>query len=317
VKVEPQAPRFAELERLATSADIRDRAFAAGVLSLCRHDPEQVATLYERIRETARSHHAGMRARIRDGTLDKHALIALLREASADIRDHLVEEILDIAYPPLEGASLPRETMPYCPSGIAEILFTLENAYLGPGTTFVDLGSGLGKVVLLAALLTGARVYGVEIDPVLVSHARSAARSLRLDNAHFIEGDIRSISLPPADVYYMYIPVIHPAEVVARLMPFTAERRILLFSQALNLQHLPWLRAAHESSYWLEMYEGPVRPPPRRAVDRRLVKDCERRIHHARAAVFAADDGVVPTHMTDLEREWRTLSRTQRADSGS
>ena len=71
MKVEPKAPSFAELERLATSADIRDRAFAAGVLSLCVHDAEKVATLYERIRETARSHHAGMRARIRDGTLDK------------------------------------------------------------------------------------------------------------------------------------------------------------------------------------------------------------------------------------------------------
>jgi hypothetical protein len=41
----------------------------------------------------------------------------------------------------------------------------------------------------------------------------------------------------------------------------------------------------------------------------RAVADCEQRIRDARAAVFATDDGVVPGSMTDLEREWRRLSR--------
>ena len=49
-----------------------------------RHDPEQVATLYERIRETAAAITQECGARIRDGTLDKHALIAHLREASPE-----------------------------------------------------------------------------------------------------------------------------------------------------------------------------------------------------------------------------------------
>ena len=62
----------------------------------------------------------------------------------------------------------------------------------------MDLGSGLGKVALLVALLTGARAYGVEIDPCLVSRARAAARSLDLQSAEFIEGDIRRDLLPPA-----------------------------------------------------------------------------------------------------------------------
>jgi hypothetical protein len=41
----------------------------------------------------------------------------------------------------------------------------------------------------------------------------------------------------------------------------------------------------------------------------RAIKNCERRIEDCRAAVFAANDGIVPALMTDLEREWRTLSR--------
>ncbi|MBS2020183.1 MAG: hypothetical protein JST00_45410 [Deltaproteobacteria bacterium] len=43
--------------------------------------------------------------------------------------------------------------------------------------------------------------------------------------------------------------------------------------------------------------------------------DCEARIQRARAAVFAADDGVVTASMTTLEREWRMLARTDR-DAG-
>lgn len=37
---------------------------------------------------------------------------------------------------------------------------------------------------------------------------------------------------------------------------------------------------------------------------------CEARIEGLRAQVFAADDGVVPARMRELEREWRVLSRT-------
>lgn len=42
---------------------------------------------------------------------------------------------------------------------------------------------------------------------------------------------------------------------------------------------------------------------------RRAIADCEHRIEMARARVFAANDGVVASEMTNLEREWRRLSR--------
>lgn len=55
----------------------------------------------------------------------------------------------------------------------------------------------------------------------------------------------------------------------------------------------------------------------RREAERRAraMADCEARIQMARAAVFAADDGVVSASMTTLEREWRNLARTDR-DAG-
>lgn len=79
---------------------------------------------------------------------------------------------------------------------------------------------------------------------------------------------------------------------------------------------------------WLELVDSVLRPSrphlarcmqerePCLAARRRLTEArarqrsmCEARIEGARTAVFAADDGVVTARMTDLEREWRVLSR--------
>jgi SAM-dependent methyltransferase len=322
-------PGLDVLEELVMSADIRDRAFAASVLSLhCRaEERERVAILSQRVRARAREHHAEVRRRIYDGTLDRPAFLARLRETPLDLRDHLLEEILDIAYPPVVAAATPPQAFAYCPSGLAEILFMLEHAGLGPGKTFVDLGAGLGKVVLLVALLTGARAYGVEIDYQLVRHARSAAHSLRLDGAHFIHGDIRNAQLPAADIYYMYIPLSQPASVVGRLLSFAANDHVLLFAQPMELTQLPWLRRSRTSSYWLEMYEAQglgARSQAGRAQEREpgapercaeslphAIADCERRIDAVRRAALARNDGVVTARMTDLEREWLKLSRRE------
>lgn len=80
---------------------------------------------------------------------------------------------------------------------------------------------------------------------------------------------------------------------------------------------------------WLELVEGVLRPA-RPALEMCLCEresyrarehalaaarsealaDCQRRIETARAEIFAAGDGVVPLHMTDLEREWRNAARS-------
>jgi hypothetical protein len=51
----------------------------------------------------------------------------------------------------------------------------------------------------------------------------------------------------------------------------------------------------------------------RRVADERAraLADCTQRIEAARASIFAAGDGVVTRRMTELEREWRTLSRAE------
>ncbi len=80
---------------------------------------------------------------------------------------------------------------------------------------------------------------------------------------------------------------------------------------------------------WLHLVDSVLRPArprlarcneagERHVAERKLVVDgrlqalarCEARIESARAAVFAANDGVVPANMRALEREWTLLSRS-------
>jgi hypothetical protein len=252
-----EEPRLETLWRLAESRDVADRAFVASALSFRRAaDREEVAGVYDVIRETARREHAEVRARIRDGALDPRAFIGELEHRPLGVRDHLIEEILDIAYPPLEADARPRDAGCYAPSGLREILFTLHHANVGPGTTLVDLGSGFGKVVLLTALLTRADAYGLEFDPRLVAHADAAASSLGLTRAHFLRADLREAELPEADTYYQFIPLDRPTDVIARLAPLAAERAFHVFSQPLDEKQVPFLRATFASSYWLTKYES-------------------------------------------------------------
>ncbi len=253
-------PSLASLERLATSSELADRAFAASVLQLRpRHqDGERAATLYRVVRDTAARQHAALRARIRERTLEPAEFLAQLQAVPFEWRDHLCEEIFDLAYSPLEPAPVAEAVTHHYPSGVGEILFMLERSQLRPDRVFVDLGAGLGKVVLLVALLSGARAVGVELDPARVERARAAARALQLDNAEFIAADLREVSLPEADVYYMFMPgvALRSSEIIARLAPLSARRHIRLFAEKLDTTALPWLRPCNEGSYWLEMYES-------------------------------------------------------------
>src|SRR6185312_14225810 len=47
-----------------------------------------------------------------------------------------------------------------------------------PGDVFVDIGSGLGVVPIMVALLSGASALGIEVQATYCDHARAAARRL-------------------------------------------------------------------------------------------------------------------------------------------
>jgi len=79
-----------------------------------------------------------------------------------------------------------------------------------------DLGSGDGRIVILAAQKYGARGVGIEIVHELVERSRLIAREGEVaDRATFIEGDLFTTDISPATVVTLWLT----ASVNARLEP--------------------------------------------------------------------------------------------------
>jgi SAM-dependent methyltransferase len=222
-------------------------------------DPKKRAELEElhrALKAAAHSSHAAIRDAIASGELRGKELRQRFDDVSLFERDHFVEEVLGIAYPPLEEPELAPELLAYAPSGYDEIVHAFDVTRLGPGDRFLDLGSGMGKAVLLAALLTGAESSGIEQNRLLDDLARRAARELTVDNASFLHGDARSLPMEDpfgrADVVFMYLPFTGGAlaTVMERLM--LARSR---FVCAASLDTRRWgLVAAGPPKSWLHLY---------------------------------------------------------------
>jgi SAM-dependent methyltransferase len=78
----------------------------------------------------------------------------------------------------------------------------LVHAALRPGETVLDLGSGAGFDVFLAARETGptGRVIGVDMTPEMLARARRNAETTGQDNVEFREGRIEALPVADASV---------------------------------------------------------------------------------------------------------------------
>src|SRR5262245_29613279 len=69
-----------------------------------------------------------------------------------------------------------------------------------------DLGSGDGRIPIIAAQKYGARGVGIEIDPQLVALSRQIARDGEIANrVTFVEGDLFEADISPATVVTLYL----------------------------------------------------------------------------------------------------------------
>ena len=81
----------------------------------------------------------------------------------------------------------------------------LDAARVKPGDVVYDLGSGDGRIVIMAAQKYGARGVGVELMPDIARKARDRVRMLGLsDRITIIEGSALRVDLSPADVVTMF-----------------------------------------------------------------------------------------------------------------
>jgi SAM-dependent methyltransferase len=187
-------------------------------------------------------------------------LLAWLASLPAGARDAAVEGRLGIG-PPLPSSHSPGEDLiGYQPSGVASIVRALREVPVLAGDVVVDLGSGLGKVVLLARLLSGATARGIEVQAALVERAREAAQRLAVD-VEFTAGDAREADLDDGSVFFLYTPFVGPvlAAVLARLHALARRRAIVVCALGIGLDRdAPWLARRPLDAFWLDVYDSVV-----------------------------------------------------------
>ncbi|HYZ14759.1 MAG TPA: class I SAM-dependent methyltransferase [Candidatus Acidoferrum sp.] len=135
------------------------------------------------------------------------------------------------------GPSL-RYATHYEPTPVAQAVGLLDASPLAPkDATFVDLGAGMGRIVLLAARRPFRAVIGVEISPALVeigrenlARANDPARVTR--DVRIVRGDAGTYRFPPGHlVVYLYNPFQAPVlqAVLANLTrPLKKRREVVL-----------------------------------------------------------------------------------------
>ena len=130
------------------------------------------------------------------------------RSIKLEVRDHYARaargertccpDPAAIGYTPEALAAVPAELRPAsfgCGSPV-------DAAALRPGERVLDLGSGAGLDLLLAARAVGpeGRVHGVDMTPEMVERARATAARAGLANVEIALGEIEALPLPDASV---------------------------------------------------------------------------------------------------------------------
>lgn len=104
------------------------------------------------------------------------------------------------------GAPARTPDVPYEPSPPEVVKTMLELAKVGPTDLVYDLGSGDGRIVIMAAKEYGARAVGVDIDPQRIAESNANARRAGVtDLVRFIEGDLFGTDFSSANVVTLFL----------------------------------------------------------------------------------------------------------------
>jgi hypothetical protein len=123
-----------------------------------------------------------------------------------DCLDVFVNGVLDIRNAPEETRSLESGMIGYHPTPARVILAVLAHTHLSATDVFYDVGAGLGRVALLAGLLSAAQVKGIEVEPAYCAYAQERADSLRLSRVCFLNVDARAADYTDGTVFFLYTP---------------------------------------------------------------------------------------------------------------
>lgn len=197
------------------------------------------------------------RDQVATGTLRGKALRDLLLSVPYCERDGWVDQLLGLEEAPPDAADLPRGSVPYLPCGVDEILAMIDDTPIGPDAQLVDLGAGLGRVAMLAHLLSGAAASGIEIQARLVQMAQARCTALGLHQVSFVHGNAAELALD-GSVFFLYAPFNGAMlAAVLRQLQQTAHRRpITLCAVAVDLRGVGWLRPREGTSPAISLYDS-------------------------------------------------------------
>jgi len=166
---------------------------------------------------------------------------AELQAINPDDRDTWIDNKLGFDPPPPDN-ELPRGGVPYLPAPVDAIAEIVREAPVGPNDTLVDIGCGLGRVVIVGHLLSGARGIGLDVQKHLVARAKETVVGLGLEGVTFIQGDAGDVEVD-GTVYFMYAPCNGAllARVLAHMETVSKRHPITICTMDLELDFVPWL----------------------------------------------------------------------------
>lgn len=95
---------------------------------------------------------------------------------------------------------------PFVPSPMKVVEEMLKLAGVNKNDRVYDLGSGDGRIVIMAAEKFGAQAVGIELDETLVAQSRARIQELKLENrARILHGNIYEADLSKATVVTLYL----------------------------------------------------------------------------------------------------------------
>jgi protein-L-isoaspartate O-methyltransferase len=95
---------------------------------------------------------------------------------------------------------------PYFPTPPSVVEKMLKLGELKKGEVMFDLGSGDGRIVIMAAQKFGANATGVEIDEALYKQSTAQIKRLKLtEHARIILGDVTAQDYSSADLLTVYL----------------------------------------------------------------------------------------------------------------
>ena len=107
---------------------------------------------------------------------------------------------------PSSGTPAPTPGIHYTPTRHAVADAMLQLANVTASDVVFDLGSGDGRIVIIAAQKYGARGVGIELDAKLVEQSRQNARDAGVESrVTFTRGDLFAADLTTATVVALYL----------------------------------------------------------------------------------------------------------------